>query len=222
MLKNRSLVVDPADYDDARLSSERVALVRAISDEPFEVNNITHFYMELEKGAHYLMVFKAYWFLSPEGEDNKLRFVLIGEDERPGSSAPAKFFEVVSDPLKLTTSKIHPDIRRNDWRIARSARLDKSKNMVSDDYLVKNRLALIIGANKDHKDTFGKQYLAYTHVPDLSAAAYVKIIRNDHIRGEQFADFDILSDPLGVLDFTKTDWKENEERFKKLRPELFP
>ena len=59
----------------------------------------------------------------------------------------------------------------------------------------------------------GRQYLAITQEPDVSECVYIHILREHPGKKAKyeiamFSDFDILSDPLGLLNPWKTDWHD--------------
>ena len=102
--------------------------------------------------------------------------------------------------------------------------------MVDEEFLRQNQLALVryLGSSDAYgRFTPGQQYLALTHVPDLTPAVYVSVILKGTDGEEKeavgyFDDFDVLSDPLGLLDPFQTEWKENVRLQQKNHPELYP
>ena len=195
----KALKVSAEEYPEERLIDEHVALLNYNGNE-------------MESG-YYLGVCGIYRKLTCFSHA-----IVVGNDGRIGPGLPLDDFTVINDPLSVMHCD-DPFKEKAEWRKRYTARLDKSRNIVSDEYLISHRLALISDI------VTGKQYLAVSHYPDLDPAVWIQYICDDngppHIFHRSFREFDILSDPLDLLDPSSTDWKKNVQLQKELRPELY-
>ena len=112
---------------------------------------------------------------------------------------------------------------------SKAALMDKQTFLYDDEFLIQNRFALV--QYSDTSDTYGnlfpgRQYLAVTQEPDISPCVYIHILSGDpdteaKVSIEQFSRFDLLSDPLRLLNPWETDWKKNIELQKQIHPGLY-
>ncbi|MBR4656662.1 MAG: hypothetical protein IKO68_08885 [Oscillospiraceae bacterium] len=228
-----ALSCNPLDYTQERLQKERLALLKCVSVSGNSNQIITRKGFEPQVGSYYLAVssfcYNPFEISTKESDYFALLLDSIGV---PGPSSPYTCFEIVSDPCGVMARKSGDWSywNRAQWRIARAENRSHEDDMVDEAFLRQNQLALVryLGSRDAYgRFTPGQQYLALTHVPDLTPAVYVSVILKDTDGEEKqaighFDDFDVLSDPLGLLDPFQTEWKENVRLQQKNHPELYP
>jgi len=224
--------VKPSDYPASRLQREHLALLKCVSDTPLVWNGFSG--KKPEPGKYYLAISSDLLnvFGAHLDEEPLYMACILDEDNRKIIYMPYEDFTVSRDPHDVMKKKKSFNWmlwNRLKWKEAKAALLDRRTFLYDDNYLVRNRFALVRYpdmADADGDLIPGKQYLAVTQEPDLSPCVYIHILSGDpdakaKVSIEQFSRFDLLSDPLRLLNPWETDWKKNIELQRELRPDLY-
>lgn len=224
--------VNPADYPHERLVRERIALLRCVADEP--VRNTFGPGKVPEIGKHYLAMssfHKNFFAFDPDHPVFEMSVLDTSGHNR--CAFPYEDFEIVDDPYNVTERRQGLSwfyYNRNQWLRTRLANRDHSQDMVSEEYLRENNLALVqfLGSPcGDRPLTIGDQFFALTHEPDFTPASDYIILEElrDGSKAavkECAAYFEILADPLHLLDPAETEYETNIELQRASHPEWFP
>ena len=226
-----ALSCNPQEYTLERLQKERLALLKCVTGNSSRDGAGNGF--EPQVGSYYLAI-SSFCYNPFEISDKECDYfaLLLNGIGVPGPSSPYTCFEIISDPCGVMARKSGDWSywNRAQWRIARAENRSHEDDMVDEGFLRQNQLALVQylgGGDTYGRFTPGQQYLALTHLPDLTPAVYVSVILKDADGEEKeaighFDDFDVLSDPLGLLDPFQTEWKENVRLQQQNHPELYP
>ena len=212
--------VNPDDFPEERLLRERLVLLKCVKSDTVTYMSGKSFYTE--EGKYYTGILR-YRNCPPILHNEATWLVqLTNEKGLEGSHFVAECFEIISDPCGILSSNLHWQRMILQWKKAREQLVDKSKNIVDDDYLRENHLALVkfVWNNDSKLFKSGKQYFALSYSPD----GYAVII--DTYYGQRCtyypsSAFDILSDPLDLLDFSATNYNENMRIAEEKHPEWF-
>ena len=224
--------VNPSDYPVSRLEREHLALLKCINDTPIIRNNCIG--EKPEPGKYYLAISSGVQnsFGVYLNEEPRYIACTLKEDNRTMESFPYEDFEVEEDPhgvMEKKTGLYWVLWNRLKWEEAKAALMDKKTFLYDDEFLIQNRFALV--QYSDTSDTYGnllpgRQYLAVTQEPDISPCVYIHILSGHpdekaRVSIYRSSQFDLLSDPLGLLNPWKTDWKKNIELQKQIHPGLY-
>ena len=224
--------IDPTEYPHDRLIRERVALLRCIDTKALP-NTLGRASIP-EAGKHYLAVSSYHGNFFDFKADRPVFWANVVDDTgRKKGMFPYEDFEIVDDPWNVMNQRKGLSwfyYNRNQWLRTRLANRDHSQDMVDEEYLRKKKLALVkyLGCGlTSYPFEVGKQLFALSHEPDFTPGSlYVVVEENadgkESAKGMRAAAFEILSDPLGLLDPAQTEWKNNLEMQKATHPEWFP
>ena len=224
--------IDPTEYPHDRLIRERVALLQCIDTKPLP-NTLGRPSIP-EAGKHYLAVSSYHGNFFDFKADRPVFWANVVDDTGYKKGMfPYEDFEIVDDPWNVMEQRKGLSwfyYNRNQWLRTRLANRDHSQDMVSEEYLREKKLALVqyLGYGlTSYPFEVGKQLFALSHEPDFTPGAiYVIVEENadgkESASGMRAAAFEILSDPLGLLDPAQTEWKNNLEMQKAAHPEWFP
>ena len=224
--------IDPEEYPHERLVRERVALLRCVKNK--SLPNVIGLGSVPEVGKHYLAVSSYHGnFFDFKADKPVFEVHLIDQTGRKKCSLPYEDFDIVDDPWNVMEQRQGLSwfyYNRNQWLRMRLANRDHSNDMASEDYLRENKLALVqyfgSGINS-YPFEVGQQLFALSHQPDFTPGALYVIVE-DHADSSKSAHgmhsgaFEILADPLGLLDPAQTEWQDNLAMQKAAHPEWFP
>ena len=231
-VRSLSCHVNPSDYPESRLKREHLALLKCIDDKPIMWNNTAGEQPQI--GKYYLAISSG--VLNSFGvllrEKPQFTAYILREDNHTRCTLFYDNFEIVEDPhgvMEKKTGFHWPLWQELKWKEAKAAMMNKQTFLYDEQFLKENRLALVRypeTAKANESFVPGRQYLAITQEPDISECVYIHILREYPDKKPEyeiamFSAFDILSDPLGLLNPWKTDWHDNKLRQMQLRPELY-
>ena len=223
--------VDPEEYPHDRLVKERVALLRCVDNQALPKTLGCPTIPEI--GKHYIAISSFHGnFFDFKADAPVFDAHVIDQTGRKKGSFPYEDFEVVDDPWNVMERRKGLSwfyYNRNQWLRTRLANRDHSQDMVSEEYLRENKLALVQylgdGFNVCSFD-IGQQLFAFSHEPDITPGALYGIVEKDtdgSFRATWMRSglFEILSDPLGLLDPAQTEWKDNLAMQREAHPTWF-
>lgn len=230
--KHLTCCVNPLDYPTERLQSEHLALLKCVNDKPMKW--FAGIGEQPVKDRYYLAVSSG--INNPFGiychEDPLFLAGILQEDNRSITCLLYSNFEIIDDPHGVMAKKTGFNWflwNKLKWMEAKANMMDRQTFLYDESFLMENRFALIrypdtSAASGDFIP--GRQYLAITQEPDVSPCVYLHILLKRPDGKEKysigmFSKFDMLSDPLGLLDPWKTNWHENVRMQRQLRPDLY-
>lgn len=224
--------IDPTEYPHDRLVRERVALLRCIDAKALP-NTLGRASIP-ETGKHYLAVSSYHGNFFDFKADHPIFWANVVDDTgRKKGMFPYEDFEIVDDPWNVMEQRKGLSwfyYNRNQWLRTRLSNRDHSQDMMSEEYLREKKLALVqyLGCGlTSYPFEEGKQLFALSHEPDFTPGALYIVVEEkadgvESAKGMRSKAFEILSDPLGLLDPAQTEWKNNLEMQKTAHPEWFP
>ncbi len=210
--------VKPTDYPIDRLKRERLALVKCVNNEPF---------VNYRGVAFYPQIGKYYTAISINRDFRNLHKVEIKltNGRRLGCSYPGFDFTVARDPGCILSGINSLGCNIYLWRQAKKKLVDKNHNIVSDEWLKEHSLALVQYPNDSEPTDLlipGRQYYALSFPYDGLEVYVGEGLENGDCYLFSYDAFDILSDPLGVLDYRREDYDEVIKKQRQIHFDLFP
>lgn len=223
--------VNPEEYPHDRLVKERVALLRCVDDKALPHTLGPGSVPEV--GKHYLAISSYHGNFFDFKADSPVFWAhIVDQTGRKKCSFPYEDFVIEDDPWSVTERRQGLSwfyYNRNQWLRTRLANRDHSQDMVHEDYLRENKLALVQYVGDKYNSypfEVGQQLFALSHEPDFTPGAiYVIAAKDDngspHAKWMRSALFEILSDPLGLLDPAQTESEDVIAMQKEVRPQWF-
>ena len=223
--------IDPAEYPHDRLIKERVALLRCVDNKP--LSNVLGPASIPETGKYYIADSTFHGNFFDFKADRPVFWAhVIDKTGRNGKSYPNEDFEIVDDPcgvMECRQGLLWYYYNHNQWLRTRLANRDHSLDIVSEEYLRENKLALVqfLEDDADLPFTFEQQLFALSHDADFTPGSVYVIVEEaadgtKSAKGMRAGLFEILSDPLGLLDPSQAEPEEILAMQMSIHPEWFP